>query len=256
MPADILIVDEANDHFSAVFSEFAEQSGVTCRRARLEEAGREVTIQHEAGRTEVSPQMPLLLRPIEGGSSPHEEEQFVWSECFAAVWSLGTLSPCPVVNRPDEWGWGGRTAFSANLCDVHRGAPILGPEIFWWDLPPEDMDGLLHQELAGWQQVKDPLPDAPIRSRRIPPRLGWDQVIVVGEEGFRVTEVDIGPYPLEEMSVAAARQLGLCFATISWGIAPEGAPFIARINAFPALSECVPVLYTSFGALLRLLTAR
>lgn len=264
MNADLIIIDEADDGLSALFAGYAGKRGCEAQRLRLGAFARAVTIDHDPratdGPVDVTPSVPLFLRPLAGGASAIEEDRFVWNEAFAAVWAAAALTARPVVNRPNEWGWGSRSAFCASLSDLRRGAEVCAPEVFWRGLAPDGHGELLHQELRRWANLEPgPLDvgpsDLPIRSRRLGPCRGWEQVLVVGSRAFRVTEADLGAYAVEADSIAAAASLALSFACVSWAVAEEGGPRLVRINPFPTLQECRPVLEDVFEALLQELTA-
>jgi len=85
---------------------------------------------------------------------------------------------------------------------------------------------------------------------------GWDQDVVVGRDAFRVTAPDVHDERIEEGSARATTALGLTFATVSWGFPRDGAEAVlTKINPFPTVHECLPVLDDVFGALLRELSA-
>jgi hypothetical protein len=264
MNADLIIVDEADDVFSALFASYACAHGRDAQRFRPDAFARAITIDHdpeaEDGPVDVTPAVPLLLRPLAGGTSAIEEDRFVWNEAFAAVWAAAALTPQVVVNRPNEWGWGSRSAFCASLTDLRRGADVCAPEVFWRGLAPEDSGELLHQELRRWRTLEPGALDAgpsdlPVRSRRLGPCLGWEQVVVVGSHAFRVTETDLGDHAVEADSISAAAGLALSFACVSWAVGQDGPPRLVRVNPFPNLQECRPVLDDVFEALLKELTA-
>ena len=253
MTHPITIIDEADDGFSEAFLAFAEECGTPCRRMRLDDFALEVAVEHEAGEVRVRPEGPLLLRPLRGSPPEADEpERFLWNERLAAAWSAAALSPAKVLNRPDEWGWGCKTAYSGALLERRSGLPSAGLEVFWCGTPPDEADAMFHQDMTTWKILDTPAANsAAVRSRQLPPCRGWDQAIVVGARAFRVSEADIGGQPLEEMSVAVARRLGLAFATVSWGLPADGSEAVlGRVNAFPSLYECVPVWSDVRAALL------
>jgi hypothetical protein len=257
MALPITIIDEADDGFSEAFLAFARERGIRCQRMRLDDFALAVTIEHTAGAVEVRPDGPLLLRPLRGAPpEAGEPERFLWNERLAAAWSAAALSPAPVLNRPDEWGWGCRTAYSGALLERRSGLPSAGLEVFWCGAPPDEADAMFHQDMTTWRILERPAAAAMVRSRRLPSCRGWDQVIVVGARAFRASEADVGGQPLEEMSLAVARRLGLAFATVSWGLPADGAAAVlGRVNAFPGLHECAPVWSDVRAALLSELAA-
>jgi hypothetical protein len=256
MSSDIIVVDEADDWFSAAFVEYAAQGGVIAERMRLDEFGRRATIHTAGARMSATPHVPLLLRPIQSGTEHDEVERFARNECFAAVWALAVMTPAPVVNRPNCYGWSACSAFSANLTDRRSGRVAPADEYFWADLPPAATpDTLFHQSLDDWG-VHEVLPDGiAARSRRLPPCRGWEQIVVVGDEAWRVTEADIGAVDLAGPSIDYVRTLGLVFAVVGWAIPVSGAPILVRTNPFPGFHEVAPVFTDTADALLGLLAA-
>ena len=257
--ADLIIVAEADDPFPHAFAAYAADQGAAAERLTAAELACLLSISVADGRATLSPTRPLLLRPLRGpGPASEEEDRFVWSETFAAVWSLAALSPCPVVNRPDEWGWVSRSVFSGALTERRSRASVAAPEVFWQGHAPAEAEAMLHQDLATWLTVDsfDPTPASArqVRSRRFPACRGWEQVIVVGRQAWRVTSAPIGAWSIEEESIAATAALGLSFATVSWGLPEDGGPpVLGRINPHPSLLECRPVWADVRRALLRTL---
>ncbi|MEG3147099.1 hypothetical protein U1839_20800 [Sphingomonas sp. RT2P30] len=256
MSSDIIVVDEADDWFSAAFVDYAATRGVTAERQRLDAFGRSATIHSAGTRISATPQLPLLLRPIQSGTEHDEVERFARNECFAATWALAVMTPAPVVNRPNCYGWSAAVAFSANLTDQRSGRVAPADEYFWADLPPDAApDALFHQSLDDWG-VHEVLPDGiAARSRRLPPCRGWEQVVVVGDRAFRVTRADIGAADVATPSIAHVRALGLVFATVGWAIPVDGAPIMVRTNPFPGFHEVAPVFTDTADALLAVLAA-
>lgn len=77
---------------------------------------------------------------------------------------------------------------------------------------------------------------------------------MVGGSALRVTTADIGPYAIELESVQIAQHLMLQFCVVSWGIPfNNGKPITTRINPFPTLEECRPVLRPVCETLLEIL---
>jgi len=238
---EFIIVDEPDDTFSAALGVYASGRAVTWRRIRLGEFARTLTVEHENARAKVWPETPLLLRPLRGAGTADEETRFCWNEQFSTLWSAAALTSKPVINRPNECGWGGRITFSSALTEQRCHGAVAAPESYWHGLPPP-ADGMFHQDLTTWTTVESPGEDAYVRSRLLPRCRGWDQVIVVGKSAFRVTAADLGSWAIEEESLTVAASLRLEFATVSWAIPEEGTRgVLARVNPFPALAEVMPV---------------
>ncbi|WP_442680104.1 hypothetical protein ACSBM8_02530 [Sphingomonas sp. ASY06-1R] len=244
---DIAVVCEPDDPLPWLFARFAADRGLQAACVTAQEWGRAVTVEHDRG-VRITPDLPMMLRPLRGPTTGLEEERFVFNECFALLWSAAALAEAPVINRPGELGWGGQASYSASITDLRRGSAAPHTEWLWHRQPPLAPD-LLHQDLTTWLTVATPDDDAAIRSRTLPACRGWDQVVVVDEEAWRVTDVDIGDTGIERQSIAAAQTLQLRFCTVSWAIPIEGAPILVRVNPFPTLAECTPVMNDIFSAL-------
>lgn len=273
MSEDFLIVADAADPVAALVGIAAKKSGLNTRLLSLEEASRVFTVELASSGAHVEPRVPIFLRPANAGSLHDEVERFAWNEAFAAVWSAAALTPATVINRPNVYGWGSQCAFSAALTDFRLGEPIRAPEYFWsglnQDNPADRADQdrqslevmgiapasghgeattledsrakLYHQDLSSWQTLEALKPGRSIRSRMLPPCKGWEQVIVVGDQGWRVTDADLPGDRLEAVSIARAQALDLAFVTVSWAIPQEGDPILVRTNPFPSLDEVQPV---------------
>lgn len=251
----ITIVDEVEDAFSAVFASIADDRGRRVERMRLSAFARSVTINHDAAGARVTPDSPMLLRPLQGiAGAASDDERFQWGEEFAVLWSAAALNSSPVVNRPCEWGTAGRAAFSAVVTDQRGLARSFSPEAFSHDLWMGESGFEFHQDLDSWRHTTTPEAHSFVRSRRLPPMRGWEQVVVVGDFGLRVTMAGIGPYLIDVRSVQIAKLLALGFCVISWGIPLKGGtPIVTRVNPFPTLDECRPVLRQVCAELLEIL---
>jgi hypothetical protein len=249
--ADVIVVDEPADLFGAAFCDWALARGVRAARLRLPEVASELSIAGDGDRPTVEPEMAMLLRPLQGVRPPAlPDERFIWGEQFATLWAAAALTRSPVVNRPNEWGWASKTTMSAVVTERRAGLEAPPAESVWKRCPPGKPFSH-HQDLETWAQPDDPSQLEFGRSRALPPMCGFDQVVVVGERAWRVTAPGVHDAAIEETSIRATAVLALAFATISWGFpADGGAPLITKINGFPTLRECVPVLDSVFDALL------
>src|SRR5690348_12788125 len=127
----ILIVDEADDVFSTMFEDYARRHGVTCRRCRLDEVARWVTIEQEGCAVSVTPRTSLLLRPLRSVDAASDEVlRWTWGEWFATVWSAACITSTPVINRPGPWGWANRAPFSAALTEWRANSSVESAEAF------------------------------------------------------------------------------------------------------------------------------
>lgn len=250
--SEIAVVDEADDLLGASFARWAAGQGVPVVRHRLAGAARAMTVVVAGGRVEVSPAWSLLLRPLRSPEPPASPDtRFGWSEAFATLWAAAALSGRPVVNRPDAWGW--LSGLSASIVRNQRraGLPVPAAEAYWHQLPPPG-GYRYHQDLDTRQTAGDPAMIRFGRSRALPATRGWEQVVVVGGEGFRVISAGAGDPDPVPASLAVADRLSLSFATVSWAVpAGPGPAVLAQVNPFPTLHECRPVICQVFPALLR-----
>jgi len=242
--ADFLVVSDGKDALTSMFLDFAASQGHTGVDVHPLGFARLVSVEVDGTGPRVAPALPLLLRPLPVfPATADEETRFHWSECYAACWAAASLVPRPSLNRPTAWGWATRITASNALLECRVRGASAAPELFWTGTPPTDAgDGeWLHQDLETWATIDTPGPGF-YRSRRFPRCRGWEQVIVVGARGLRVTSADIGDRELEAASVAVAAKLAASFATVSWGIPEDDSPAVlARLNPFPSMHEIGPV---------------
>lgn len=262
MAEGFITIADADDHLAELVNRAAEQRGMTVTRLGLAQASRKFTVALDASGVQVDPCVPLFLRPAYSGILHDETERFAWNEDFAAVWSAAALTPATVINRPNVYGWGSQCSFSAASTEVRLGEPVSASEYFWSGLPPEraQADGgtepsgtLHHQDLDTWLTVEHVGQNTSIRSRLLPPCKGWEQVVVVGNRGWRVTSADLPFDQIEADSVARGRLLDLAFLTVSWAIPEYGDPILVRTNPFPSLEEIQPVATEVLDALITIL---
>jgi hypothetical protein len=250
--ARLIVIDEDDDLFSAVLVEYARKLGVSIRRARLLDVARSLSIAIDGDAVVVEPSCSLLLRPIKTPppmSSP--DERFAWSEAFSTVWSAAALTSEPVINRPNEWGWASRVTQSAAVTSQRAGQEDFAAEAYWHSIAPSH-EYQYHQDLNDWRQISNSTSAQFGRSRALPAVAGWDQVIVVEDQPFRVTNADIGPRDIENASVGIAKKLGISFASVSWAIPTDQSPAVlTRVNPYPAAFECRPVLTDVCSALMK-----
>lgn len=214
-----------------------------------------MTIVQNGTSVRVEPACALLLRPLRPQDAMRDaDERFAHTEVFSTLWSAAAMTARPVINRPNAWGWSARVSASAVVTQQRAGMRDAAPEAYWHAMPP-GAAFRYHQSLETWAVVDDPSGTRFGRSRALARPRGWEQVIVVGTEGFRVTRADVGDRDIEADSVDVATRLGVRFATVSWAIPFGEAPAaLARVNPFPSVQECRPVLTDVCAALLRSLT--
>lgn len=254
--SDLIVVDEEGDNLAGVLTASWLAQGVEVRRYRLCEASQLFTVRVRGGEAAVEPGVPLLLRPLRGlppGASA--DRRFMHAESFAAIWAAAALTPAHVVNRPDAWGYTSRASASVIVTQRRSGwIAEQDTEYIWHRLAPSGPE-LVHQDIETWALTQDPAATSFGRSRSVLNVAGWEQVIVVGSVALRTSEAGLCSLDLEVDSLAVARALSLTFATVSWAVSMDlGSAVLARVNPFPTLPECIPVLSEVSDRLLQELT--
>lgn len=256
--SDIIIVSQPTDELSKAFEQYLVSLGMPYQHFNFYELSKQITIEQEAKKLCIYPFSSLLLRPLPRLESASDEEvRFCWSEAFAAVWSFAAMTSKPVVNRPNEWGWGCSVSSSAAITELRMTGTIEMQESFWHILPPNEKLQMFHQDLTTWETIENPNGESYFRSRSMPKCVGWEKVVVVDSEAFRTTAADLGEINLELKSINLVSKIGLKFATVNWGIPYNCAPpILARINPFPTLLDCSTVWLEVRKSLLKFLLAK
>lgn len=200
-----------------------------------------------AGHAEVSPELPLFIRPSAWWSDqPRTEpdERFAVAESYSAIWSVAALSSRPVINRPDGRGWPPdltsgllqsyvRADVGGELAEVcasrPRYATACGPTpeglVLW---------GRNAAHLAG--PVASLPEDIPLRARPVDPDAGYEIITVVGDRAFSATtDPRTGQLELPERSLQIARQADLHFAALTWSVGTNVVP--VRLTGAPTEAE-------------------
>jgi hypothetical protein len=187
--------------------------------------------------------VPLLLRlPLAPPAWATGETHFHRAEICSLVWGAAALTPAPVVNRPDGFGFAGRSAWSINVVRSRAGIALLEPEVVASHAPqplgPDDEWWLERQaDGAVFPWAKRRASGGPYRASRIRPDFTLHNIIVAGGQAWGDLPANITT-DLRAKSVQICAALNITFATVTWRWhAADNTGVFARLNPYPTLAE-------------------
>lgn len=243
----VVIVASADDPVARRTAQALERRGRDALLLDGPSASRLFTIRVSGRGLEVTPELPLLIRPSAWWTElPRTEpdERFAVAESYSALWSVAALSPRPVINRPNGGGWpsdltagtirplatAGPGQELAEVCASSPAHAAIGdPDpagLMLWGKNAEHLTGPVSS-----------LPEGiPLRARPVDPAASYEIITVVGDRAISAT-ADPRTLQLElpERSVQIARQAGLHFAAVTWSVGAEAIP--VRLSAHPTEAE-------------------
>lgn len=228
-------VDDATAHSYAAYS---NAHGMHAIVVEPEEAGRSLTLVCREGEATLSHEGPILFR----AAGPHSvredfDSAFLAAENAATLWSLASLAPGKVINRPTSYGRAGRmsqadiiTESRASLpprATVYSDAPTEptgdGP---WWLRPS--------YQRKGWVWPAPAALPGPFVSRQGVDKPAYVEVVVVGQRAWSDERVEA----LHARSVSAIEKLDLVFASVLWAVCESGERhWVVRIDPFPQVDH-------------------
>jgi hypothetical protein len=146
---DFLIVGSADDLLSQkIVSDFA-QRGKQVRILEPMAAAQLFTVAVRQGQVDVSPDIPLLLRPITPElRQPDFDQAFHQGEALSTLWAAAAACQSPVLNRPTPRSLWGLTSVSTVLTLQRAQFPIDTQECFTGHRPSaSDLDVILNAHL-------------------------------------------------------------------------------------------------------------
>lgn len=236
---EVLIVANPTDQLAFQLHEAVSRRG---RRAVFVDgpsAARMFTITIDQSGEHVSPDVPLFLRASAwwGDNATSEDERFLRSETFSALWAAAALCRSPVINRPTPAGSLSRLTVSAiassmGACtgNAHRELYVSDPAIARGRIDPpiwgEDIE-FRTRELSALRA------NVPARVRSITLDVDYQTILVVGPRAFTAAG---NPADLLSRSVEIAAHFDLHFASVTWMIGTDGA-IPVRLSADPVAAE-------------------
>lgn len=244
---DLLLVCEPDDPVAAGIASIALGRGRQAILLNHDQAARLFTIAGGPDNVRVEPDIPMMLRPRAPPAAPlTSDERFLRGEAWATLWAAAALATSPVINRPGAFGPEGRWSPSGaivearaaapptpelHLAERRRGAP---PDARPWAIEPSGQPARRWLKAGGVRALG--------RARPLLKDERYERVIVLGEQAWKSSTVDLSPLNLEARSIEAARGLELTFATVIWGVgAGHDAARLARVDPYPSLEQLWPV---------------
>jgi hypothetical protein len=243
----VVIVASANDLVARRLARALERRGHDALVLDGLSAARLFTIRVSGRESEVTPELPLFIRPSAWWTDlPRTEpdEQFAVAESYSALWSVAALSSRPVINRPNGGGWASdltagtlRPLIPASddqeLAEVCASGPrqaAIGASVparlVLWGKNAEHLTGPVASLPEG----------TPLRARPADLSAQQEIITVVGDRAISATT---DPRTLElalpERSAEIARQAGLHFAAVTWSVGPAVVP--VRLSVQPTEAE-------------------
>lgn len=243
---DLLVVGEPDDPVASAIVSFALSRG---RRAILlnhDQAARLFTLSNGPDGAQVEPDVPMVLRPrAPPPAKATADETFLRGEAWATLWAAAALATSPVLNRPGAFGAEGRWSVSGAIIDRRAHAPG-GAELHLaargGAKPPDSRPWAIEATGRPARRWRGPVTGALGRARPILEDERYERVIVLDDKAWRSSTVDLAALTLETRSIAAAAQLGLAFAAVTWGVGTDHAVArLARIDPYPSLEQLWPV---------------
>lgn len=244
---DLLLIADRRDPVATLIAAEARRHDRCLLVMEHEDAGRLFTIAGEAEETRIEPDLPMLLRPTAPPIPNRESDAvFLGGESLATLWAAAALARSPVLNRPStrgfEAGWS-----SSGAVTERRAKARVAPEIYaraQSDAGPPDERAWAVEDMRGRTRrwVGADTGDAPYRARPVIEDEGYERVIVLNQQAWRSTTLDLDHFGLEGLSIEIARNLGLGFVAVTWGLDPalENAR-LARIDPYPRVDQIFPV---------------
>ena len=260
-PIDFLVIADSRDQFAAAITKEASYRGYVAQHLDFMSAGRIFSIEMTGATYIVHPGYPVLLRPpIALPLGSDSDTLFHFSECVAAIWSAVALSHSKVISRPGRYGLAGRCSFSSALTEMRAGCFQNRPEVF--ASSPAMLSGL-DSEWAVQNQTSfiiktlgelEPNTPGPLRSRPVDLDEGYELVVVLEQQAWRISIVGLEHLKLESRSIELVAHLDLNFAVVVWAVNKTlSSARIARVEPWPSLNLIFPVASEVLLAVIKVL---
>jgi len=260
---DFLVIADSRDQFAAAITEEASYRGYVAQHLDFMSAGRIFSIELTGATCIVHPGYPVLLRPpIALPPDSDSDTLFHFGECVAAIWSALALSHSKVIGRPGRYGLAGRCSFSSAITEMRAGSFQERPEVF---ASASSMLTGLSPDWAVQNQTSFIIkalgelePNAPgaLRSRPVEPDEGYELVVVLEQQAWRVSIVDLEHLKLEARSIELVAFLDLNFAVVVWAVDKTlSLARIARVEPWPSLNLIFPVASEVLLAMIKVLSS-
>jgi hypothetical protein len=245
---DLLIVGNPQDKLAQVIaSDFAKTNKQVVIRDLLQ-ASQLFTLEVRHGEVHISPEIPIILRPLATDLvQKNFDQSFHQGEALSTLWAITTVTSAPVLNRPTPHNMWGLLSQSSVLTQQRATLQPDSEEVFTASFPSslpaveEKSQQWFIQDTTTYQITDlNTLPDGqgPYRSRRVPLKQGYEMVVVLKNQAWRSTELDLTHLELESRSIQLLQNLKLDFGVVLWGINESLTEItLAKVDAFPSFEQ-------------------
>jgi hypothetical protein len=244
---DLLLIADRRDPVATLVTAEARRHDRHLVAMEHEDAGRLFTLAGENGETRVEPDLPMLLRPTAPPIPNRDSDAvFLAGESLATLWAAASLARSPVLNRPSARGFEGSWSSSGAITE-RRARTQMVPELYaraQTDAAPPDRRAWAVEDMRGRTRrwIGADTGDAPYRARPVIEDEGYERVIVLNGQAWRSTTLELDSFGLETRSIEIARNLGLGFIAVTWGLdARLETARLARIDPYPRVDQIFPV---------------
>ncbi|MFF4551314.1 hypothetical protein [Streptomyces sp. NPDC001435] len=238
-PSGLVVVADPADPVAVEVRDFVRDSGREATILDVFDAAQLFTVIVHGPTAVVEPALPMFLRlPAPPLQRISFDAEFQLNECLAHLWAVAALTPAPVINRPEPGGLGTRVSASAALTELRAGLFAGSPEVFssrpcgppgapadgqgseWW---VQDLDSWTTRPWSELPDASVPAADGsgPYRARWSDPEPLFESVVVLGDQAWRSSPVDLDELGLEQRSTEFAARLGLQLAAVVWRLSPD-----------------------------------
>ena len=252
---ELVVVAHPSDQLAKELVDLAREQKRSAMVLDVFAAAQLFSISIDSAQAMIEPDLPLFLRvPAPPMLRTSFDEEFLFNESLATLWSVAALCKSPVINRPTSDSFGGRVSHSAALTELRAGINTTSLEIFSSSVAPAPVidvvrqwyvQNIMTQQTTAWPAL--PEGHGPYCARWSDPEPVYEVVVVLGIKAWRCTSVELGYLELNEQSIALVQRLGLIFATVTWVIAHDLSSATAvNIEPFP-LMEQVKYVWPELG---------
>lgn len=255
-PSGLVVVADPEDPVAIEVRNFVRDSGHEATILDVFDAAQLFTVTVDGADAVVEPALPMFLRlPAPPLRRISFDAEFHLSECLAHLWAVAALTPAPVINRPEPGGLGTRVSASAALTEVRAGLTGGSPEVFssrpygphgepahgrgtqWW---VQDLDSWTTRP---WPELPDTVVastdgSGPCRARWSDPEPLFESVVVLGDQAWRSSPVDLDHLGLKERSTQIVARLGLQLSSVVWRLSPDlTQAWLVVVEPFPDVEQ-------------------
>jgi len=239
---EALVIAHPQDLLATALVEAFSRAGHRARRLDVIAAAQALTIAVADHGCEVRPAVPMVLRCPTRPDTDDADTRFLYGESLATLWAAASLTGAPVLGRPGGMGFGGACASSAVVTEMRGGIFRGREEVFLNGAMPQQTGSEWwfqdQRSLAVASAGQNPAYPGPQRGRPVQQEEEYELVVVLGDQAWRRTSIELPGVDLLEASSTLVRRLELDFALVVWAISTERTLLgLARITPWPALED-------------------